>query len=87
MTRKNLDFDEWLQATMSSREMSEEDREKNLIRWNEVPSAEFCHPRNEHLLPLHVCYGAAGRASDDFSLQIFEKRASMFLWNAAQENF
>ncbi len=43
---------ELLQATMSSREMSEEDREKNLIRWNEAPSAEFCHPRNEHLLPL-----------------------------------
>lgn len=87
MNKKNLDFDVWLQATMSSRDISEEDREKNLIHWNEAPSAEFCHPRNEHLLPLHVCYGAAGRSSDEtFSLQIFEKQASMFLWNAAQEN-
>lgn len=87
MNQKNLDFEKWLQATMSSREISEEDREKNLIRWNEAPSAEFCHPRNEHLLPLHVCYGAAGRACDEtFSLQIFEKQASMFLWNAVREN-
>mmetsp|Transcript_31871 Transcript_31871/g.46895 ORF Transcript_31871/g.46895 Transcript_31871/m.46895 type:complete len:278 (+) Transcript_31871:75-908(+) len=87
ITQKNRDFDNWLQATISSKDMSEEDRQKNLIHWNEAPSAEFCHPRNEHLLPLHVCYGAAGRASDEaFSLQILDKQASMFLWNAAQDN-
>jgi 4,5-DOPA dioxygenase extradiol len=81
IAQKNRDFDSWLQATMMSKDMSEEDREKALIHWNEAPSAEFCHPRNEHLLPLHVCYGAAGRASDEaFSLQIFDKQASMFLW-------
>ncbi|KAK1746575.1 extradiol ring-cleavage dioxygenase, class III [Skeletonema marinoi] len=87
ITQKNRDFDNWLQETMSSKDMSEEDRQTNLIHWNEAPSAEFCHPRNEHLLPLHVCYGAAGRASDEaFSLQILDKQASMFLWNAAQDN-
>ena len=81
--KKNQDFDTWLQATMTSKAISEQDRENALINWSAAPSAEFCHPRSEHLLPLHVCYGAAGRASDEvFSLQILEKQASMFLWNA-----
>ena len=45
------------------------------------------HGMNEHLLPLHVCYGAAGRASDEaFSLQIFDKQASMLLWNAVLQD-
>eukprot|EP00301_Raphidiophrys_heterophryoidea_P023647 c7451_g1_i2.p1 GENE.c7451_g1_i2~~c7451_g1_i2.p1 ORF type:complete len:177 (-),score=41.08 c7451_g1_i2:179-709(-) len=35
-------------------------REEMLVRWTSAPHARFCHPREEHLLPLHVIAGAAG---------------------------
>ena len=81
--KKNVDFDSWLQQTVTSKDISEEKRKSSLLNWeSEAPYGRYCHPREEHLLPLHVCYGVTGRASDDaFSLNILGKRASMFLWN------
>jgi aromatic ring-opening dioxygenase catalytic subunit (LigB family) len=29
------------------------------VRWAAAPSARFAHPREEHLLPLMVTFGAA----------------------------
>lgn len=29
-----------------------------------APHALYCHPREEHLLPLFVCLGAGSRAED-----------------------
>ena len=35
----------------------------------------------EHLLPLHVCYGAAGSAAvRAFRLRVLGKQTSAFLW-------
>ena len=82
-TRKaNLEFDRWLNETCSNREMSGEERRGRLENWEQAPFARYCHPREEHLLPLHVCYGAAGSACDEsYNLQITGKRASCFLWD------
>jgi 4,5-DOPA dioxygenase extradiol len=33
---------------------------KSLIDWEKAPHARYCHPREEHLIPLHVAFGAAG---------------------------
>lgn len=30
-----------------------------LSYWRSGPAAEFCHPREEHLIPLHLCQGIA----------------------------
>jgi aromatic ring-opening dioxygenase catalytic subunit (LigB family) len=30
-----------------------------LVQWERAPAARASHPREEHLLPLHVCAGAA----------------------------
>ncbi|HXK55507.1 MAG TPA: dioxygenase, partial [Gammaproteobacteria bacterium] len=52
-----------------------------LVHWAEAPGARFCHPREEHLLPLHVCYGVArAPCSDYFELEIMHKKSSMYLW-------
>lgn len=57
-------------------------RDELLIGWEKAPSARYCHPREEHLLPLHVCCGMAGGAGqlifDDY---ILGKRAVAFLWS------
>ena len=49
-------FDEWL-AHALTREPSE--RNRLLEGWEQAPAARQCHPREEHLLPLHVMAGAA----------------------------
>ncbi|MFN2143956.1 MAG: hypothetical protein ACK2T7_01325, partial [Anaerolineales bacterium] len=44
-------------------------------------AARYCHPREEHLLPLHVCYGLAQSACTQyFTLDIMYKKSSMYLW-------
>ena len=31
-----------------------------LLTWEDGPEARFCHPREEHLIPLHVAAASAG---------------------------
>lgn len=57
--RASEEFDNWL-AESVGRTPSE--RERLLTRWADAPSARQCHPREEHLLPLHVM---AGLGHDD----------------------
>lgn len=79
----NDSFESWLLETLSSTQFDEEDRTKRLVNWELAPFARYCHPREEHLLPLHVCYGIAGQAcSKSFELQILNKKSSMYLWQA-----
>jgi 4,5-DOPA dioxygenase extradiol len=61
--------------------ISQSEREQLLIEWQKAPSARYCHPREEHLLPLHVCLGMADKpASTIFDDYILGKRAVGFLW-------
>jgi len=50
-------FDAWLRGVATA-EPAERDRQ--LVRWTDAPSARAVHPREEHLLPLMVIAGAAG---------------------------
>jgi aromatic ring-opening dioxygenase catalytic subunit (LigB family) len=77
----NEAFEAWLIDTCSNTNINESDRTDKLENWEQAPFARYCHPREEHLLPLHVCYGVARRAcSQVFELNILGKKASMFLW-------
>lgn len=77
----NQAFDNWLSETCASTELDEAERSKRLVDWAAAPHARYCHPREEHLMPLHVCYGAAGRACNEyFELTIIGKQASAFVW-------
>ena len=62
---------------------TENDEEKwnSLINWEDIPGARYCHPREEHFLPLLVCAGL----SKDLGIKVFDdyilgKRATAFLW-------
>ena len=55
----NRQFEDWLAQTCSGPELSISEREQRLIDWDRAPQARYCHPREEHLLPLHVCFGIA----------------------------
>ena len=61
--------------------ISQSEREQLFIEWQKAPSARYCHPREEHLLPLHVCLGMADKpASTIFDDYILGKRGVGFLW-------
>jgi len=78
---RNRAFEHWLEQTCADAEMDESEREQRLIHWDEAPHARFCHPREEHLLPLHVCYGLAHKPSDAHSsVTILGKESGFFYW-------
>ena len=59
-------FDAWLSETIALPRAS---REQRLIEWAQAPGARASHPREEHLMPLHVL---AGAALDDAGRKVFE---------------
>ena len=78
---KNEAFEEWLIDTCSDRALSEAERAGRLAGWEQAPFARYCHPREEHLLPLHVCYGSAKSPCVEYlELSIMKKSASCFFW-------
>jgi 4,5-DOPA dioxygenase extradiol len=73
-------FQNWL-INVCTGSMPQSEREQRLIDWQASPSARYCHPREEHLLPLHVCSGMAGKAATViFDDHILGKRAVAFIW-------
>jgi len=77
----NEAFQQWLIETCTNESLPESKRRKRLIGWSNAPFARYCHPREEHLLPLHVCYGIASSAAKlVFYDEVMGKRACAFLW-------
>jgi 4,5-DOPA dioxygenase extradiol len=61
-------FDDWLTEAATA---DPDERSRKLAAWDEAPHARFCHPREEHLIPLMVAAGAAG---DDVGLRDYADR-------------
>lgn len=78
-------FDSWLTETLINEESSADEKAADLVKWKDAPEARFCHPREEHLLPLHVCFGAgvveSPTATKIFSSFLFNTKISAFLWS------
>lgn len=55
-------FHDWLVETLTAPGLTVGQRESRLAGWAQAPFGRECHPREEHLLPLHVC-AAAGWAA------------------------
>jgi len=75
-------FDDWLNATILSTDRGA--AEQQLANWEQAPEARYSHPREEHLLPLHVCFGAAMAGgltpSNFYQGQLFGVMNSGFIW-------
>lgn len=81
--RLNQAFETWLADVCTNPDYTETERTARLIHWHQAPGARFCHPREEHLLPLHVCHGVGqGFGSQRFELNILGKTSSMYLWGS-----
>lgn len=76
------DFHKWLDDALTGEGKEDSHREDAMRNWESAPSARLCHPREEHLLPLHVCVGAAGspaRKVIPFGLLGFDARC--YVWS------
>ena len=82
LDHKNEEFEMWLNDVCTNQNYTQTVREQKLTKWSEAPFARYCQPREEHLLPLHVCAGAGGSAAKlVFDGKILGKKTSAFLWN------
>lgn len=83
-TQEDVQFDQWLTETCTNPELSADERKNRLTAWEQAPFARQCHPREEHLLPLHVCYGIAAAqtpvATQVYSDRLMGKQVSAYLW-------
>lgn len=78
---RNAEFEAWLIDSCTNPALSAGERETRLIHWRDAPYADYCHPREEHLLPLHVCLGLSDApARLVFKGEVLGKNASAFLW-------
>ncbi len=75
-------FHQWLLDTVGTATLSADERLNALANWQQAPYARFCHPRAEHLLPLHVCAGIAGGASAQvvFDEVLMNHKVTAFCW-------
>ena len=75
----NNAFEDWLQASVY--ENNALDPIDQLHKWRQAPFAEYCHPRAEHLLPLHVCVGLSQRKASYYQrIDIMGVQSSFFGW-------
>lgn len=80
ITPRNDAFQNWLIETITSG-LTQTEREARLADWETAPYARYCHPREEHLLPLHVCAALAGQAGEViFDDNIMGVRCVAFTW-------
>jgi len=74
-----------LTETLTGTALGSEQKSARMVEWQTAPEARFCHPREEHLLPLLVCFGAGSAASPAaekiFSGFLFNTKISAFLWS------
>lgn len=78
---ENEAFESWLIDTCTSKTIEETERTQRLVDWESAPAARYCHPREEHLLPLHICYGATKSACLGYAeLTIMGKKSSTYFW-------
>lgn len=79
-TPESKQFDRWLESVCVA-DIDEGDRETQLVDWESAPAARFCHPGEEHLVPLHVCYGIAGTAATrSFTGQVVNTTVARYSW-------
>jgi len=79
--QQNITLEQWLIDTCCNQLLTQTEREQRLTEWQQAPFARYCHPREEHLLPLHVCLGAARQPAElVFEGDVSGVRSSAFYW-------
>lgn len=74
-------FQTWLDETVTSSQMTLAESKARWLDWESAEGGRFCHPQEEHLLPLLVCHAAAKGAGKSFSFNVLGIQARHFIWS------
>jgi len=84
---KSQAFDQWLNKSVLGDGQPGQAAQDQIVSWAKAPHARYAHPREEHLLPLLVCMGAAQganyQAKNIYNQTFMGIKSSGFIW---QEN-
>ncbi|GAA0342700.1 class III extradiol ring-cleavage dioxygenase [Bowmanella denitrificans] len=84
VVEKCLQFHDWLDIQITDPGLSQSQRFAALTQWQQAPNARFCHPREEHLLPLHFCCAAAdGQVAEALHFNMMGLPARCYFWAGA----
>ncbi len=75
------DFHQWLDnIIVNTPDYAEQ--QQQMENWKSVPGALFSHPTADHILPLHVCLGAAQKTADKtYEFKLNQWPARCYWWN------
>lgn len=80
MTQAVHTFQAWLDETVTAADLSREAAQTRWENWSSVEGGRFCHPREEHLIPLIVCQAAAQGAGRSIAFNTLGVEARHFIW-------
>lgn len=73
-------FLQWLDETVTSEKVTIDDAKQRWNTWDTVDGARYCHPREEHLIPLVVCHAAAQRQARGIPFRAMNVEARHYIW-------
>ena len=81
-TAQVSEFNQYLLDSLSDT-LNYTEQASRLSNWLSAPHARLMHPREEHLLPLHVCFGAAkgSKAQLLFKDDVLNREVLAFGWS------
>lgn len=66
------DFEDWLQTTLGK---EEEERNNDLINWENAPNGRRSHPREDHFIPLGVVAGITSAKAKRIGLYCTDRKS------------
>ncbi|TPE49776.1 dioxygenase [Maribrevibacterium harenarium] len=73
-------FQTWMDQLVENTDLSPQEKATAWQGWSQVEGGRYCHPREEHLLPLVVCHGAAQGGAKTYLSQVMGVPARHYLW-------
>lgn len=73
-------FQTWLDETVTSERISPEEAKQRWLQWPTVEGGRFCHPREEHLIPLTICHAVAQTQGQSIPFNVLGVEARHFIW-------
>lgn len=73
-------FQTWLDDTATSADVNLDEAKARWAKWSSVEGGRFCHPREEHLIPLIVCHAVAQKQGQSIPFTALDVEARHFIW-------
>ena len=73
-------FQAWLDETVTNSGVTMPEAKERWSKWSRVEGGRFCHPREEHLIPLIVCHAVAQKQGVSVPFTALDVEARHFIW-------